>query len=52
MTDIILLSGLSPVVRSADEWSKMMAFFYYKSVRPSCLSKTDGQNQEKIPSLS
>ncbi|XP_020252196.1 uncharacterized protein LOC109829513 isoform X1 [Asparagus officinalis] len=40
------------VVRTAEEWSKMMAFFYYKAVRPSCLSKTDGQSQEKIPSLS
>lgn len=38
-------------VRSADEWSKIMAFFYYKAVRPSCLSKTDGQSPEKIPSL-
>ncbi|KAJ6816435.1 uncharacterized protein M6B38_416745 [Iris pallida] len=40
------------VVRSADEWSKIMAFFYYKAVRPSCLGKSGGQTQEKIPSLS
>ncbi|URE02228.1 hypothetical protein MUK42_24905 [Musa troglodytarum] len=40
------------VVRSADEWSKIMAFFYYKAVRPTCLDKTAGKNQEKIPSLS
>ncbi|RRT40557.1 hypothetical protein B296_00058460 [Ensete ventricosum] len=40
------------VVRSADEWSKIMAFFYYKAVRPSCLEKTAGKDQEKIPSLS
>ncbi|XP_020591429.1 uncharacterized protein LOC110032217 [Phalaenopsis equestris] len=39
------------VVRTADEWSKMMAFFYYKAVRPPCLDKTTGLNQEKIPSL-
>ncbi|XP_073000525.1 thioredoxin-like fold domain-containing protein MRL7L homolog, chloroplastic isoform X1 [Typha latifolia] len=39
------------VVRTAEEWSKIMAFFYYKAVRPSCLSKTAGQIQEKIPSL-
>lgn len=40
------------VVRSAEDWSKIMAFFYYKAVRPSCLGTTAGQNQEKIPSLS
>nr|XP_009402681.1 PREDICTED: uncharacterized protein LOC103986396 [Musa acuminata subsp. malaccensis] len=40
------------VVRSADEWSKIMAFFYYKAVRPSCLDETAGKDEEKIPSLS
>ncbi|WOL12432.1 hypothetical protein Cni_G21199 [Canna indica] len=39
------------VARSADEWSKIMAFFYYKAVRPSCLDKTAGNKQENIPSL-
>ncbi|KAI0510632.1 hypothetical protein KFK09_011240 [Dendrobium nobile] len=39
------------VVRNADEWSKMIAFFYYKAVRPSCLDKAAGVNKEKIPSL-
>ncbi|KAH0462265.1 hypothetical protein IEQ34_009840 [Dendrobium chrysotoxum] len=39
------------VVRNADEWSKMMAFFYYKAVRPPCLDKAVGVNKEKIPSL-
>lgn len=39
------------VVRNADEWSKMMAFFYYKAVRPTCLDKAAGVNKEKIPSL-
>ncbi|XP_074584648.1 thioredoxin-like fold domain-containing protein MRL7L homolog, chloroplastic isoform X2 [Curcuma longa] len=40
------------VVRSGDDWSKIMAFFYYKAVRPSCLDGSAGKNQEKIPSLS
>ncbi|KMZ60405.1 Thioredoxin superfamily protein [Zostera marina] len=40
------------VVRTAEEWSKIMAFFYYKAVRPPCLEKTAGQNPEKIPTLS
>ncbi|TVU01074.1 hypothetical protein EJB05_53485 [Eragrostis curvula] len=35
------------VVRSADEWSRMMAFFYYKAARPPFLSEADGQGQEK-----
>lgn len=39
------------VVRTAEEWSKMMAFFYYKAVRPQCLDKAAGLNQERIPSL-
>lgn len=39
------------VVRTAEEWSKMMAFFYYKAVRPPCLDKAAGLNQERIPSL-
>lgn len=40
------------VVRTADEWSKVMAFFFYKAVRPPFLDKSVGQSQEKIPSLS
>ncbi|KAJ0972188.1 hypothetical protein J5N97_020147 [Dioscorea zingiberensis] len=40
------------VVRSAEDWSKMMAFFYYKAVRPACLEKSAGQSRENIPSLS
>ncbi|KAG0476696.1 hypothetical protein HPP92_013537 [Vanilla planifolia] len=39
------------VVRSADEWLKMMAFFYYKAVRPPFLDEAAGMNQEKIPSM-
>ncbi|KAM0946461.1 putative thioredoxin-like domain-containing protein MRL7/MRL7L [Dioscorea sansibarensis] len=39
------------VVRTGDDWSKIMAFFYYKAVRPACLKKSAGENQEKIPSL-
>nr|XP_019703359.1 thioredoxin-like fold domain-containing protein MRL7L homolog, chloroplastic isoform X3 [Elaeis guineensis] len=38
-------------VRTADEWSKVMAFFFYKAVRPSFLDKSVGQNREKIPTL-
>ncbi|KAF0922711.1 hypothetical protein E2562_001104 [Oryza meyeriana var. granulata] len=40
------------VVRSAEEWSRMMAFFYYKAARPPCLSEADGQGQEKVPLMS
>ncbi|KAL6610230.1 hypothetical protein ACP70R_040199 [Stipagrostis hirtigluma subsp. patula] len=40
------------VVRLAEEWSRMMAFFYYKAARPPFLSETDGQGQEKVPLLS
>uniref|UniRef100_J3M785 Thioredoxin domain-containing protein n=2 Tax=Oryza brachyantha TaxID=4533 RepID=J3M785_ORYBR len=40
------------VVRSGEEWSRMMAFFYYKAVRPPCLSEADGQGQEKVPLMS
>ncbi|KAJ4748238.1 Thioredoxin superfamily protein [Rhynchospora pubera] len=40
------------VVRTAQEWTKMIGFFYYKAVRPSWLDQSAGQNQEKIPSLS
>ncbi|XP_008788276.2 thioredoxin-like fold domain-containing protein MRL7L homolog, chloroplastic isoform X1 [Phoenix dactylifera] len=39
------------VVRTADEWSKIMAFFFYKAGRPSFLDKSVGQSCEKIPSL-
>lgn len=40
------------VVRSAEEWTRMMAFFYYKAARPPCLSEADGQGQEKVPLMS
>jgi hypothetical protein len=40
------------VVRSAEEWSRMMAFFYYKAVRPPFLSEADEQRQEKVPLMS
>jgi hypothetical protein len=40
------------VVRSAEEWSRMMAFFYYKAMRPPFLSEADGQGQEKVPLMS
>ncbi|XP_061362754.1 thioredoxin-like fold domain-containing protein MRL7L, chloroplastic [Gastrolobium bilobum] len=37
-------------IRSADEWSKIMAFFYYGAAKPSCLNGiTDFQ--EDIPSV-
>ncbi|KAJ3708239.1 hypothetical protein LUZ61_011944 [Rhynchospora tenuis] len=40
------------VVRTAQEWSQMMGFFYYKAIRPSWLDKNAGRSLEKIPSLS
>ncbi|XP_062181656.1 thioredoxin-like fold domain-containing protein MRL7L homolog, chloroplastic [Phragmites australis] len=40
------------VIRSAEAWSRMMAFFYYKAARPPFLCEADGQGQEKIPSMS
>ncbi|WVZ98564.1 hypothetical protein U9M48_043992 [Paspalum notatum var. saurae] len=35
------------VVRSAEAWSRMMAFFYYKAARPPFLCEADGKGQEK-----
>ncbi|XP_062231387.1 thioredoxin-like fold domain-containing protein MRL7L homolog, chloroplastic [Phragmites australis] len=40
------------VVRSAEAWSRMMAFFYYKAARPPFLCEADGQGQEKVPLMS
>ncbi|EXC25432.1 hypothetical protein L484_016815 [Morus notabilis] len=37
-------------IRSADELSKIMAFFYYGAAKPPCL-KTVGDTQEVIPSV-
>ncbi|XP_044478666.1 thioredoxin-like fold domain-containing protein MRL7L, chloroplastic isoform X2 [Mangifera indica] len=37
-------------IRTADELSKMMAFFYYGAAKPDCL-KDMGSNQEMIPSV-
>lgn len=37
-------------IRSADEFSKIMAYFYYGAGMPSCLSGI-GDNQELIPSI-
>ncbi|KAK1315411.1 hypothetical protein QJS10_CPA06g01512 [Acorus calamus] len=39
------------VGRTADEWSKMMAFFYYRAVRPSFLDNDVLERQEKIPPI-
>ncbi|XP_058094391.1 thioredoxin-like fold domain-containing protein MRL7L, chloroplastic [Magnolia sinica] len=39
------------VVRTADELSKIMAFFYYGATRPPCLNGYAGDNQEAIPSI-
>ena len=39
---LFVISG----VRSAEEWSKIMAFFCYKAVRPSWLSQAAGQSRE------
>ena len=39
-------------VRSAEVLARMIAFFYYKAVRPPCLSESDGQGQEKVPLMS
>lgn len=36
--------------RNADEWSKIMAFFYYGAAKPSCLTNITDL-QENIPSL-
>lgn len=36
------------VVRSADELSKMMAFFYYGAAKPTCLERI-GDRQETVP---
>ncbi|XVE90716.1 hypothetical protein DITRI_Ditri20bG0099600 [Diplodiscus trichospermus] len=38
-------------IRTADELSKMMAFFYYGAAKPSCLDCI-GNSQEMIPSVS
>ncbi|CAN6333050.1 unnamed protein product [Urochloa humidicola] len=40
------------VVRSAEAWSRMMAFFYYKAARPPFLCEADGKGQEKVPLMS
>ncbi|RDX88267.1 Thioredoxin-like fold domain-containing protein MRL7L, chloroplastic, partial [Mucuna pruriens] len=37
-------------IRSAEEWSKVMAYFYYGAAKPSCLNSTT-YAQENIPSL-
>ncbi|KAF8719745.1 hypothetical protein HU200_024500 [Digitaria exilis] len=40
------------VVRSAEAWSRMMAFFYYKAARPPFLCEADGKGQERVPLMS
>ncbi|XP_004497261.1 thioredoxin-like fold domain-containing protein MRL7L, chloroplastic [Cicer arietinum] len=37
-------------IRNADEWSKIMAFFFYRGAKPSCLTNT-ANFPENIPSL-
>ncbi|KAK7280662.1 hypothetical protein RJT34_25728 [Clitoria ternatea] len=37
-------------IRSAEEWSKIMAFFYYGAAKPSCLNSI-AYSQENIPSF-
>ncbi|KAJ8644461.1 hypothetical protein MRB53_006209 [Persea americana] len=40
------------VIRTANELSKIMAFFFYGAFRPPCLSESVGDSQERIPSMS
>ncbi|RWR73293.1 thioredoxin-like fold domain-containing protein MRL7L, chloroplastic [Cinnamomum micranthum f. kanehirae] len=40
------------VIRTADELSKIMAFFFYGAFRPPCLNGSVGDSQERIPSMS
>lgn len=47
--DQIPFGGFS-ATRNADEWSKIMAFFYYGAAKPSCLTNITDL-QENIPSL-
>ncbi|KAL2323925.1 hypothetical protein Fmac_022983 [Flemingia macrophylla] len=37
-------------IRSAEEWSKVMAYFYYGAAKPSCLNSLT-YSQENIPSI-
>nr|KYP75459.1 hypothetical protein KK1_008194 [Cajanus cajan] len=37
-------------IRSAEEWSKVMAYFYYGAAKPSCLNSMT-YSQENIPSF-
>ncbi|OEL29975.1 Protease Do-like 10, mitochondrial [Dichanthelium oligosanthes] len=46
------LESIVLVVRSAEAWSRMMAFFYYKAARPPFLCEADGKGQEKVPLMS
>lgn len=39
-------------IRTAEELSKMMAFFYYGAARPPCLKENVSDGQEQIPSIS
>lgn len=39
------------VIRSADEFSKIMAFFYYGAAKPPCLKNTGNSHEEAIPSV-
>ncbi|KAG4984693.1 hypothetical protein JHK87_029442 [Glycine soja] len=38
------------IIRSAEEWSKVMAYFYYGAAKPSCLNSM-AYSQENIPSI-
>ncbi|CAJ1977695.1 unnamed protein product [Sphenostylis stenocarpa] len=38
------------VIRNAEEWSKVMAYFYYGAAKPSCLNNMTF-SQENIPSI-
>ncbi|KAL5996752.1 hypothetical protein ACLOJK_007672 [Asimina triloba] len=38
-------------IRTADELSKIMAFFYYGGAKPPCLDKYNGDNLKPIPSI-
>lgn len=46
----LLTFGEFSAIRNADEWSKIMAFFYYGAAKPSCLTNIK-ELQENIPSL-
>ncbi|KAK8553480.1 hypothetical protein V6N13_062285 [Hibiscus sabdariffa] len=45
-----LQAAFTETIRTADELSKMMAFFYHGAAKPPCLDYT-GDRQERIPTV-